>query len=765
MSRFSDLRGSIGRGAWLPRPDRRTLLIGGGAAVGLAVAWAVWPRAPGLAINAAPGEQVLGAYLKIGMDGRVTVLVPQLEMGQGSYTLIAQAVADELGADWRTVAVEPAPLSGTFANHLLLAEDAAMAMPRRFVPESVSALGGWRRTMLAADARAMLTGGSTTLRQYEQPARETAAYARALLQMAAADRWDVSWDECDAADGFVTNGNRKLRFGDLAEAAALLSPPDWPPLRAPGTGALFGESPPRLDLPSKVDGSFNFAGDIRLHDMAFAAIRQGPIGDTRVKRYNRQAARRITGYIGAVRHERWIAAVATNSWAAQRALNAMNPLFTTEGQRGDSAVADRRLKAAFDDFDGTRLVDEGSVSDAFAGRPVLTAEFLVAPALHGALETRTATAAWDNGRVQLWVASQAPGVCRAMVAEALGIAEGQVVLFQMPAGGSFDAAYENDVAVQAAIISRAMKRPIQLVWSRAEDILRDLPRAPARARLSATLSSGTTIDAWHVAIATPSSRHEWHGRLDGLSPQVAMETAAGKADAAAINGAVPPYLIPNLAVDHLPVDTAIPSGQWRGNADGYTAFFTECFIDELAHAAGTDPFGFRMAMLGKQPELARCLQRASEVGDWTGGVAGSGQGLACLSMRGSHIALMAVARPGANGLIVERIVAVADVGRVLNPGIVKQQIEGGIVFGLAAAVGATTRYRRGVASARALRDIGLPNLAQMPDITVELLPSSREPGGFEEVGVPGVAPAIANALFTVTGQRLRRLPLSVKAIP
>jgi isoquinoline 1-oxidoreductase beta subunit len=442
----------------------------------------------------------------------------------------------------------------------------------------------------------------------------------------------------------------------------------------------------------------------------------------------------------------------------------MNPVFTTDGQRGDSAVMDRRLKAAFDDFDGARMAETGSVSDAFAGRPVLAAEFLVAPAQHAPMETRTATASFHEGHVQLWVASQAPGVCRARVAAALGISEGRIALFQMPAGGSFDVAYDCDVAVQAALISRAMKRPIQLIWSRAEEILRDLPRPPARARLSATLSSGTTIDAWHVAIAAPASRHEWHGRLDGLGAQAAMEQAAGKADAAVVQGAYPPYLIPHVAVDHLPVDVAIPTGQWRSNADSYTAFFTECFVDELARIAGTDPFGFRIAMLGQQLDLARCLQRASEIGGWSGGEAGSGQGLACLSMRGSHIGLMAVARPGAAGLIVERIVAVADVGRVLNPALVRQQIESGIVFGLAAAVGATTRYRRGVAMARKLRDIGLPNLGQMPDISVELLPSNREPGGFEELGVPGVAPAIANALYTVTGQRLRRLPLSTKAM-
>lgn len=765
MTRHDPLRERVGRGMALPRLDRRTLLIGGGATAGLALAWAVWPRASTLAINAVPGEQVLGAYLKIGTDGHVTVLVPQLEMGQGAFTLIAQAVADELGADWRTVGVEPAPLSGTYANHLLLEEDADLAIPRIMVPEAVSTIGGWRRTMLAGDARAVLTGGSTTLRQYEQPARETAAYARALLSMAAAARWGVSWEQCEAESGLITNGTRRARFGDLVDAAASFDPPAYPPLRAPGTGALFGQSLPRLDLPSKIDGSLNYAGDVRLPDMAYAAVRQGPIGDTRLKSYSRTAAQRITGFLGAVKHDRWVAAVATNSWAAQRALNAMDPVFVTAGQRADSGVMDRRLKSALSDFAGTRLAETGSVSDAFGGRPVLSADYVIAPALHAPMETRTATAAWQDGRLQLWVASQAPGVCRDQVAQALGISAAHVTLFAMPAGGSFDIGYECDVAVQTALISRGMNRPIQLVWSRTEEILRDIPRPPARARVNASLSSGSTIDAWHVAIATPASRHEWHARMDGLTPQAAMEESSGKADAAAIAGAVPPYAIPNLAVDHLPTDVTFPTGRWRGNAHSITTFVTECFIDELANAAGTDPLGFRMPMLGSSLLLARCLQRASEIGGWSGGEAGSGQGLACASLRDSHIGLMAVARPGSAGLIVERIVAVVDIGRVLNPSLARQQIEGGIVFGLAAAVGATTRYRRGLATARHLRDIGIPSLGQMPQIQVEILPSTRQPGGVEELAVPVVAPAIANALFTVTGQRLRRLPLSVKPLP
>jgi isoquinoline 1-oxidoreductase beta subunit len=280
-----------------------------------------------------------------------------------------------------------------------------------------------------------------------------------------------------------------------------------------------------------------------------------------------------------------------------------------------------------------------------------------------------------------------------------------------------------------------------------------------------SLSAGATIDALHIAFAAPAARHEWRARLTGEKAQHAMRASAGRVDAAAVAGAVPPYVIPNLAVDHLPVDTALPSGRWRGDADSYTVFAIESFVDEMAGVAGVEPFSFRMGMLGNAPELARCLQSATALGGWSGGIAGSGQGIACCSLRGSHIAVMAVARPGSAGLIVERLVAAVDVGRVLNPGLVRQQVECGLMFGLAAAVGVTTRYRRGLAQARRLAEIGLPDLARSPVIDVEILESDRDPGGVEELGVPPVAPALANALYTVTSQRIRRLPLSTKALP
>ena len=765
MSDPAALRDKVGRGLSLPRPDRRSLLIGGGVAAGLALAWAAWPRSASVAIEGLPGEQIFGAWLKLAPDGRVTVLVPQTELGQGAWTLIAHIAADELGADWRTVAVEPAPISAAYINHLWLDSDARTATPRDFVPEVLEGFGGWRQSVLAGRAPAMLTTGSTTQRMFEGPVRETAAIARALLCMAAARIWNVDWQSCDARDGFVVHQRRRMRFGELAASAAEFDPPSFPPLRAPGSGPLFGQELPRLDAPSKIDGSFAFAADIRLPDMVYASIRQGPHGDTRLKSYDKAAADRVPGFLAVVRQERWVATVATNSWAAQRALNAIDPVFTSDGQRADSGVADRRMKAALASDDGAQIVRQGSVADAFAGRPVLQAEYQVAPALHQGIETRSATAAYNDGRIQLWVASQAPGLCRSAVAAALGVSEANISLIPMAAGGGFDRALDHEVAVQAALIARAIERPVQLTWSRTEELLRDLPRPPARARLRASLTSAATVDAWHAAIATPSARLETRERMTGARAFWAMAAARGKTDAAAVAGAAPPYAIANVAVDHLPVDTSIPAGSWRGNADSFTAFFTECFIDELARTAGVDPFTFRISMLGEQPLLANCLQLATQAGGWQGGASGSGEGLACASLRGSHIALMVNARPGAAGLVVDRLVVAADVGMVLNPTLVRQQIEGGLIWGLAAAVGATTRYRRGLAGARRLADIRLPDLARTPQIEIELVVSDRPSGGVGELGVPVVAPAIANALYTMTGQRLRRLPLSTKALP
>ncbi|WP_443027785.1 molybdopterin cofactor-binding domain-containing protein [Sphingopyxis sp. MWB1] len=747
--------------ARLPKISRRTVLIGAGAAGGLALAWSVWPRDYRPNISATEDEHIFNAFLKIGVDGHISAIVPQCEMGQGVTTLLPQIMADELGADWRTIAVETAPISPLYANTLLVDEDSAVFTPRAGVPDLVSDVRTWVRREWAVRNAVMITANDTSVRMFEDPCRDAAAQARALLMMAAARRWDADWEECDTQDGFVTLGERKIRFGEVAALAATLDPPGHPVYRSSSADPLYGKELTRLDLPSKVDGSANYAGDIRLPGLVYAAIRQGPVGATRLKSIDRKAGLASPDLLHVVTHDRWIAAVARNWWAANRALDRFAPVFETRGDPVSTASIDAALKAALA-ADGYRIAKRGDVGEAMEGRARVAAEYLVAPALHAPIETRTATAAPDGpDRLRLWVATQAPAQCRAAVARAIGLPEHAVILFPMMAGGSFDACLDHSAAVQAAIIARQIDRPVQLAWSRAEEIMRVPPRAPARARMSATLNAADGIDAMVARIAVPSTNHEVRDRLfAGMPADEAQRAAAGKPDAAAVEGGDPPYAIPHFALDHCPADIGLPTGRWRGNADSYTAFFTESFIDELAARAGADALSYRMAMLGDAPLLARCLLTATSLGGWEGGLSGSAQGLACHSMRGSHIALMATARQSDKGLQVEQLVAAVDAGRLVNPAIARQQIEGGLIFGLAAAVGATTDYEGGLATARKLHQLGLPRLAQSPRILVEFIDSDRDPGGVGEIAVPVVAPAIANALFAATGRRIRRLPLS-----
>lgn len=746
-----------------PVINRRSVLVGAGAAGALVVAWQFWPRTHLPNLAAADHEHIFNAFLKIGDDGIVTCVVPQCEMGQGVTTLLPQIMADELGADWRSIAVASAPISTQYTNILAVDEDSALVMPRALVPDAVGDMRAWMRREWAVRNALMITANSSDVRMFEGPCRDAAAQARALLMMAAAQRWDVDWQSCDTADGFVTHGDKKIRFAELASVAARLTPPDQPQYRTDNPNPLVGQDIIRLDLPAKVDGSANYAGDIRLPGMVYAAIRQGPLGNTRLKAINRQRGMAAKGLLNIVTHKRWLATVARNWWAANQALDQFAPEFETRGPAISTDAAYAALDTALQG-DGYRILSDGDVDSAMTGRPKIIAEYRVAPALHAPMETRTATAAMDGRRLRIWVASQAPSRCRAAIAKATGMAEDDISLFPMMAGGSFDACLDHDVAVQAAIIARAVKKPVQLSWSRAEEIMRLPPRPPAKARMIATLNSAGGIDALWSRIAVPATTHEARARLIDLVPaHQAQRNAAGKVDAAAVAGADNGYAIPHRAVDHCPADIGLPTGRWRGNADSYTAFFTESFIDELAAKQGVDPLSYRIAMLGKSPLLARCLLNATTLGGWEGGAAAggqlSGQGLACHSMHGSHIACMASARMGQNGLLVEQLVAVVDAGRLINPAIARQQIEGGLIFGLAAAVGATSDYHAGVASARKLHQLGLPRLSQTPKIIVEFVESDRRSGGVGDIGVPVVAPAIANALFAATGRRIRNIPL------
>lgn len=742
-----------------PRLNRRSFLIGAGAAGGLVAAWNFWPRNYEHNLASAENENIFNAFIKVGNEGIVTCIVPQCEMGQGVSTLLPQIIADELGADWRSIAVATAPINPIYTNILLVDEDSQLVMPRALLPDAVQDVRRWVRREWAVRHSLMLTANDSDVRMFEGPCRDAAAQCRALLMMAAAQRWDVPWQDCDTSAGFVTHGDKKMRFAEVAASAALLTPPSEPIYRSHNPNPLYGKPLTRLDLPAKVDGSANYAGDIRLPGMVYAAIRQGPLGDSRLKSINREKGMASPDVISMITHENWLAVVARNWWAANQALDRFEPRFETKGKRINS----ESINAALDDAlkgKGYRMAAQGDVAEAIQGRRQIIAEYHVAPALHAPMETRSATASLEGNRLRIWAATQAPSRCRAAIAKATGFSENQISLFPMIAGGSFDAALDHHVAVQAALIAREVKRPVQLCWSRAEDLMRLPPRPPARARMIAALNSAGGIDALWARIAVPSTTHESRARLIDLDdPADAQKSAAGTPDAAAVAGAKSRYHIPHFAVDHCPADIGLPTGRWRGNADSYTCFFTESFIDELAARANQDPLSYRIALLGKEALLAKSLLSATSLGGWEGGIAGSGQGIACHSMHGSHIALMAAARPAEGGFQVERLVAVVDAGRLVNPEVARQQIEGGLIFGLAAAMGATSDYADGRATSRKLRDLGLPKLAQCPEILVEMIESDRESGGFGEIAVPVVAPAIANALFTATGRRIRQLPL------
>ncbi|HEV2746054.1 MAG TPA: molybdopterin cofactor-binding domain-containing protein, partial [Allosphingosinicella sp.] len=610
--------------------DRRTLLIGGGAGAGLLLAWGLWPRSYAPNLRAAPGETLFSAFLKIGADGRVIVAVPQAEIGQGVYTSLPQILADELGADWNTVAVEPAPLGPLYANRLLAGQELTAA-----IPSALQGVATWAAQEYATRNALMITGGSTSIRAFEAPFREAGAAARALLSKAAAERWEVDWESLDTAGGFVVNGEDKLSFGELAEAAARQQLPETLPVRGGIENRLVGQSAARLDLPSKVDGTARFAGDVRLPDMVYASVRQGPFGATRLLRADRAAADKVPGVLAVFETPGWVGAAASNWWAANRAVEAMKPVFETRGRLANSARLKAELARAMAAGKSERAFALGDVDAAFASAPAFRARYYAGIAPSAPMETLTATARLTGGRLEVWAPTQAPSFARAAAARAAGLGDNLVTIYPMLIGSGYGRKLETAAIEQAVTMAVRMKRPVQLVWSRIEETMQDGFRPPAYATLSAAMVEGGGITGWQARIAAPATTAQLIGRL-----RSAREGGAGAGDVSMVEGAVPPYAMPAVAIDYAAADLPVRTGIWRSGAHSYTAFFTESFVDELARKAKVEPLSFRMQMLGGNPRLARCLSVAAALGGWDGGGAGSNMGLAAHSAFGSHVALL-----------------------------------------------------------------------------------------------------------------------------
>lgn len=697
--------------------DRRALLVGGGAGVGLIVGYALWPRHLKSDLAVSKGEQAFGSFIKIAHDGRITVAVPQVETGQGIWTGLAQIVADELGAAWETIAVEPAPLTKRYANPLAKDE-------------------GWPNG-------SRITAGSTSVRAFEQPMREAAATARAMLVGAAADRWNVDAAACDTADGFVINGVRTVTFGELAEEAAGRSPPSKSPLRQSSKERLIGQALQRLDGPAKTDGSWRFAGDVRLPGMLFASVRMAPPGG-RLSGFSREALASARGVRHASSNDRWIAMVADTWWASERALKAANPQFTGERTPPDMR---KLFDNALTNVAPREWFSSGNYESAVRESHPLTATYYVAPSQHLGIEPVGATARVSGGTVEVWVPTQTPG---------FGANE-DAVLYPMPAGEPAGRALESDAAPIALALAKETGRPVQVILSQSSSQNHDRVAPGALARMTALPGDGGITAAWAMRVATADGLGTALARLQGKS-------ASGKLDQTALDGSVPPYSIPNVRIESVPIRLPFEPGYMRASPQREFAFFTESFIDELAHAAGMEPLAFRMSMLGGNGRLARCLQGAAQRAGWDGGAPGSTMGIAGASAFGSHIGLVANASIGDDQRVrVHRLVAAVDCGRVVNGGLVEQQIEAGLIWALAQATIPSPEWVAGMPRARPFRELALPRLGDTPQIMVEIIPSSDAPGGISGLGTLPLAPAVANAIHAGSGKRLRSLPFDVMA--
>ncbi len=719
--------------------DRRTLLIGGGVGVGLIVAFAAWPWGLDGDLEAEAGEQAFGNYIKIDRDGRVTVAVPQVETGQGIWTALPQVVADELGAAWDRVGVEPAPLTSAYGNPL--ARDEGW----------LAGFGPLRARRIAGDGRTRITAGSTSIRAFEQPMREAAAVARAMLVGAAADRWNVASEDCEAADGRVTSGGRTLTFGELAEAAAGRSPGPVA-LRQASAARLSGKPLPRLDGPSKSNGSLRFAGDVRLPAMLFASARLAPPGG-RLTGFSREAMTRVPGVRHVAARDGWIGVVADSWWAAERAIEAANPRFI-----GTRTPAD--LRPLFEDAlaadDPHEWFSRGDYDEVTADARALAATYFVAPAQHLGLEPLTATARFTGEALEVWTPTQAPGFARARAASAAGRSEARLILYPMPVGDQGGRAIEAD-AVQIAIeLARLMQRPVQVTLPQSTSQNHDGLSPGALARMTGLPGPGGPTAAWQMRVATADGLGSSLARLAGAD-------ASGKLGRTGIDGAVPPYAIPNVRVLAARAELPIATGYMRGSPQRELCFATESFVDELARAAGMEPLAFRMSMLGGQPRLARCLQAAASAAQWDGGGRGSTMGLAGCSAFGSHIGLVAVASIEGQRVRVHKLVAAVDCGRVVNASLVTQQIGGGLIWALGQATAVQPEWVAGMARSRSMSGIALPRIGDSPEVVVKLSNSNDPPGGVSGLGTTVLAPAVANAIFSATGKRLRDLPFDLAA--
>lgn len=692
-----------------PLGRRNFLKLSAGAGLWLAAS------GPGRVMAAGAAAPATGfapsVWLHLAPEGTVSVFLSRSEMGQGSYTAMAVLVAEELEADWTKVRVVQADGDPRFGD--------------------------------------MVTGGSRSVRSMFIPLRKAGAAAREVLVAAGAKRLGVEPRACRAAGGAVLHAasGHRLEYGDLAAEAAALPVPEDPPLKAPKRFRLIGKRVPRLDTPPKVTGAAVFGLDVRVPGMLHAAVARPPVRGGKVKGFDGAAAGKVAGVRKVVELPGGVAVIADSTWAAFQGRDALKATFHPGPNGGLDGAGIARLLAEAP-LDPVPARSEGDVERALAAAARRVEAVYQLPLLaHATMEPMSCVADARGGKAEVWAATQAPLWARAEVAKALGLPEGAVTVHVTFLGGGFGRRAFPDFVVEAALASRAAGAPVMVAWTREDDTRHDFYRPPGRNELRAGLDARGRLVAWHHRVRSPSI-----GRQLGRSARTPPDVVEGAASV--------PYTAAAIRVDQAMPELGVPLGWWRSVYSSQNAFAEEVFVDEVARAAGKDPLTFRLANLPRASGLRGVLRLAAEKSGWGGRLPpGHALGLACHTSFGTHVAEVAEVSVSGGSVVVHRVVCAVDCGTVVNPDSVEAQMEGAVAYGLSAALRGEITVKDGAVVQGNFDDYEPLRMSELPRVEVHLVPSDAPPGGIGEPGLPPAAPAVANAVFAATGERLRSLPL------
>jgi len=706
---------------------RRLLQVGAAAGGGLMLSLSL-PFPSHRAEAAVADEFAPNAFIRIGSDGRIILIMPYVEMGQGTYTSIPMLIAEELDVNLKQVQLEHAPPNEKlYANPLL----------------GVQA-----------------TGGSDALRGAWKPLREAGATARIMLVAAAAKRWDVDPKSCRAQDGEVAHvpTGRRLKYGELAAEAAKMPVPAGVTLKAPEDFKLIGTPAKRLDAPAKVNGTAVFGIDVHPPGVKVATLVQSPVFGGRVKNLDDTAAKAVKGVRQIVRLDDAISVVADHMGAAKKGLAALN-IEWDDGPHAKLTTADvaRELEQATLGS-GAVAQNIGDADKALASVTTKIEAIYQAPFLaHATMEPMNCTVHFRKDACEIWIGSQAVARVQAMAAKAAGLPPEKVIVHNHLIGGGFGRRLEADGAVRAVEIAKHVDGPVKVVWTREEDIQHDMYRPYWFDRLSAGLDEQGRPVVWKNRFAGSSVIARWlpPGFKDGLDP----DSTEGAIDLV--------YDLPNFRVEYVRLEPpGIPTAFWRSVGPSHNVFVTESFIDEMAAAAKQDAVAYRRALLDKSPRAKAVLDLAAEKAGWGQALPkGSGRGISLQFVFGSYLAQVAEVEVSKEGTVrVRRVVCAVDCGTVVNPDTVQAQIQSGIIFGATAALYGEITLKNGRVEQTNFDTYQMLRMNQAPAIEVHIVKSAEPPGGLGESGTSAIVPAIANAIFAATGKRLRKMPVDASLL-